>query len=121
MKDRLSLELFISRFLTIGVLVSGLFILIAWSFTFKFSANPFFNFEHYDPIPLKDLLIFYFNKKDWFQLFSFLGFSLLIAIPFLRVLFMLFLYLKNKEFSLALISSVVFIGLLVGLALGIKL
>lgn len=121
MKNNISLELFVSRFLKFGVIVSGLFILFGWAFSFKFSGNPFFNFESYDRIPFKDLVLFYFDKKDWFQLCSFVGLALLISIPYVRVVLMILLYLKSREFYLAFISIIVLTGLLIGLVLGLKL
>jgi uncharacterized membrane protein len=85
------------------------------------TGNPFFNFEIYDRIPLKDLLFFHFEKNDWPQLLSYVGLCFLISIPFMRVLIMTFLYFKSREHILALISTSVFIGLSLGLALGIQL
>jgi uncharacterized membrane protein len=116
-----STELKISKFLSFSVLICGAFIFCGWILNFKMTGNPFFNFEIYDRIPLKDLLIFHFDKKDWAQLISYLGLFLLISVPFIRVLMMMFLYLKTKEFILAFISTTVFIGLSLGLALGIQL
>ena len=116
-----STELKISKFLSYSVSICGALIFCGWVFKIKMTGNPFFNFEIYDRIPLKDLLNFHFEKKDWAQLISYLGLFLLISVPFIRVLMMMFLYLKTKEFILAFISTSVFIGLSLGLALGIQL
>jgi len=116
-----STELQISTFLSFSVLVSGIIIFCGWIFKLKYSGNPFFNFEIYDRISLKDLIIFHFEKKDWPQLISYGGLFFLISIPFMRVLMMTYLYFKNREFILALISTSVLIGLILSLILCIQL
>jgi hypothetical protein len=116
-----SAELKISKFLSYSVLICGTLIFCGWIFKLKITGNPFFNFEIYDRIPLKDLLVFHFEKKDWAQLLSYVGLFFLISIPFVRVLIMTFLYLRSKEVILALVSTFVLIGLFLGLALGIQL
>ena len=115
-----STELKISNFLSLGVLFCGMIIFCGWIFKLKLSGNPFFNFEMYDRISLTQLLMFYCQKKDWAQLISYGGLSLLICIPFMRLLMMIYFYLKTKEYVLTLISVCVLMGLIGSLALGIQ-
>ncbi len=115
-----STELKISKFLSFSVFISGGLIFCGWILKLKMTGNPFFTFEIYDRIPLKDLLVFHFEKKDWPQLLSYLGLCCLITIPFVRVVIMTFLYFKSKELILGLVSTFVLIGLFLGLALGIQ-
>ncbi len=118
-KDIESLELWISKFLRVGVIFSGILMATGWIMTFKWSGNPFYFFDFYDPIPFKDLLGFYIMRENWGVLTSIAGLIVLISLPVLRVLLTCFLFLKQKEYILALIAFIVFTGLMVSLFLGL--
>jgi uncharacterized membrane protein len=115
MKDR---QLFIVHFLKWGVIVSSLLMLTGVIKSFNISGNPFFNFQSYDQIPLKELLGYYVELKDWGSLCSYAGLCLLILIPFMRVIMTSFIFLLNKEYALSGISFTVFLGLVFGLYVG---
>lgn len=116
-----SLELKIAKFLRYGVLVAGAVMLAGWLMQFKLQGNPFFNFETYDQIPLTDLLKFHVGNRDWGILLSYCGLITLISLPFIRVLLTAILFLKQKEFILAVIAVVVLSGLILSMSLGIDL
>jgi uncharacterized membrane protein len=116
-----SLELRISRFLRIGVIISGILIFAGWITQLKLRGNPFYYFNVYDPIPLQDLVQFYVFRKNYGALTIYAGLALLISLPLIRVLLTFVLFLKQKEFALAAIALVVLMGLVLSMGLGIDL
>jgi uncharacterized membrane protein len=121
MNDIETLELKIAKFLRVGVIVSGLIMFAGWLTQVKWSGDPFFNFKTYDQIPLKDLILLHVRNKDWGVLLTYSGLFSLISLPLIRVLLTAVLFLRQKEFILALIAFIVLIGLLASMSLGIEL
>lgn len=117
--DRIEvLESKISRFLRFGVVSSGIIIFLGWIFNFKFSGNPFYSFDTYDHIPLKNLIEFHIQNKDWSHLISYFGLFILIIIPIIRVLLTVILFFKEKEYLLSAIAIMVFICLILSMSIG---
>lgn len=115
------LELKISKFLRLGIIVAGVLILGGWLVQLKFVANPFYNFEYYDQIPLQNLVMFHIRTKQWGYLVSYLGLFCLISLPIIRVFLTAILFVKQKEYVLANLAFFVLVGLLGSLFLGIEL
>lgn len=121
MNDIESLELKISKFLRVGVIISGVMMFAGWVTQIKFTGNPFYNFQIYDEIPLKELLEFYIARKEWGVLLSYSGLLVLISLPVIRVFLTAWLFVRQKEFILAGIALIVLISLIVSMSLGIDL
>ena len=121
MKPSDNLELKISQFLRYGVLLSGGLILIGWVKNFRFQGNPFFNFQIYDQIPFLELFNFHLQKGEWGILVSYAGLITLITLPLFRVILLVFLFLRQKEMLLALISFVVILLLILSMSLGLDI
>lgn len=121
MKDMQALERKIAQFLRIGVALSGSLMLIGWLMKFKFSGNPFYNFQVYDRIPFPELFKFYVTQRDYGVLVSFAGLFTLISIPLIRVVLTAYIFFRQREFALAWIAVLVLTGLFVSMALGIDL
>lgn len=120
MKRIEELELKISLFLRWGVICAGIIILSGWLFDLNLNTNPFFNFTSYDPISLKELVIFYFARKNWAALITLSGLGILILLPVIRVMLTTYLFLKQKDKVLALIAFSVFLGLILSFSMGIE-
>ena len=116
-----TLELKISKFLRWGVLFAAILMLIGWILQFKWSGNPFFHFEVYDQIPFSSQIFFHYRKEHWGHLLSYAGLIVLISLPLIRVLLTAILFLKQKEFALAIIAFLVLLGLIVSFTFGIEL
>lgn len=116
-----SLELKIAKFLRVGVIVAGIIMFAGWMTQFKISGDPFFNFQTYDHIPLQNLITFHIHHKHWGVLLSYFGLASLISLPFIRVILTAVLFIRQKEYALALIAFTVLLGLLLSMALGIEL
>lgn len=121
MKDLESMELKIAKFLRVGVLVSGIIILIGWLISFKPEKDPFLPLQTYRPYGLIDRLQVHAMLSDWGPVITYLGLGLLISLPVLRVLLSTFLFIKQKEKLMALIGSLVMLGLITSFSLGIDL
>lgn len=115
-----SLELKISKFLRVGVLLAAVFMFIGWMMQFKLTANPFFSFSIYDQIPFTDLLQHHLYRKNWGALISYLGLIILISLPVIRVALTGFLFLRQKEFILAGIAFLVLFGLVISFVFGFE-
>ncbi len=121
MKNDSKLELKISVFLRAGVILAGALIAVGQAMKFRLDANPFFNFQTYDPIPLQELILFHLQRRDYATLVSYAGLVVLICLPLFRVLFTAYLFIRQKEFALAGIASGVILALLLAMGLGVEL
>lgn len=121
MNDIEALERNIAKFLRYGVIASGLVMFTGWIMQFKLHGNPFFTFDTYDQISIIDLVKIHLRNKDWGVLISYAGLLALISLPLIRVLLTAILFLKQKEFTLALVAFIVLSGLAFSMLLGIDL
>ena len=115
-----SLELKISKFLRVGVLVAAAFMFVGWMMQFKLTANPFFNFSTYDQIPFVDMIQHHIMRKNYGALISYTGLIVLISLPLIRVALTGFLFLKQKEFILAGVAFLVLFGLIISFVFGFE-
>lgn len=121
MNELESLELKISKFLRLGVIVAGLLMMIGFIVQFKWNANPFYVFDTYDHIPLINQLKFHYRHQHWGHLSSYLGLIILISLPIIRVMLTGVLFIKQKEYPLAGIAFLVLLGLIISFTFGIEL
>lgn len=89
--------------------------------TLKWSADPFFSFQMYGELPLKDIVIIYYRNENWGMLISLSGLICLISLPVIRVLLTAGLFFKEKEFIMGFVALTVFLALLASFTLGIEL
>ncbi|MEA9355312.1 DUF1634 domain-containing protein [Bacteriovorax sp. PP10] len=116
-----SLELKISKFLRLGVIVAGVFMLIGWISQLVFQEHSFELLKTYNAVSLGETLRIAFENNQWSELIAYLGLVILIALPITRVFLTAFLFVKQKEYVLAGIASFVLIALIVSFSLGIEL
>lgn len=114
------LEYKIAKFLRYGVVLAGVVILSGWLTLFKFS-NTFYTFKFYDKLPLIDVIPFYIYRENWGVLLSYVGLIILISLPVIRVFLTAVLFIKQKEYTLAVIAIIVSISLIFNMLLGIEL
>ncbi len=120
MNDLNRMELKISKFLRLGVIISGSIISIGWFLSFKFDQGTFVPFKTYRPFNILDSLQMNFILQNWGNLIIYLGLAILISLPVLRVFLSILLFLKQKERAMAIIGSVVLLGLILSFTLGIE-
>lgn len=116
-----SLERSIAKFLRYGVIVSGLIMLIGWIMQFELKGNPFYSYDVYDQISFLRLFEIHLRNEHWGILISYAGLLILISLPVIRVLLTAILFIKQREFILALIAFTVLAGLSFSMLLGIDL
>ena len=114
------MELKISKFLRYGVIVSGIIIAIGWAMSFKPDADPFASLQTYESFNLIDSLQMHAILQNWGKLISYLGLTILISLPVLRVFLSVILFIVQKEKTMALIGAIVLIGLILSFSLGIE-
>ena len=118
MKDIETMELKISKFLRYGVITSGIIMATGWIFFFKSDSDPFKPLQTYSSLNLIDSLQMNFILQDWGKIISYLGLTVLILLPVIRVLLSTILFIKQKEKAMALIGAIVLIGLIISFSLG---
>ncbi len=92
-----------------------------WMAQIKMTGDPFYNFQTYDHIPFQDLIGLHIHRKHWGALISYAGLATLISLPIIRVFLTAILFLKQKEFLLALTAMTALFGLIFSMSLGIEL
>lgn len=117
----LSLELKISKFLRVGVLVAGGFLAAGWLLQIQFTENPFLAFAHYQSVSLAESLQTAAQERNFPQLISYMGLFVLIALPVTRVFLTAVLFLRRREFAMAFIAAFVLLVLAVSMMLGWEL
>ena len=118
MNEREGMELKISKFLRIGVIFSGIIIAVGWIWSFDPSVDPFANLQTYQPLNLIDSFEISFMLQYWGRMVSYLGLMILISLPVIRVLLSILLFIQQKEKEMALIGTIVLVGLLLSFSLG---
>ncbi len=116
-----SLELKISKFLRIGVLVAGLFMLIGWISQSMSAPESLLALKTYHSSSLSETLANAWYSQAWGSLASYLGLAILISLPITRVFLTAVLFIKQKEYLLAGIAFFVLIALIASFSLGIEL
>lgn len=121
MNELESLEGNIARFLRYGVIFSGIVMFTGWIIQFKVQSNPFYMFQTYAEISFFDSIEIYYRTRNYGILICYAGLISLISLPVIRVLLTALLFIKQREYILAVIAFVVLTGLLVSLSLGIEI
>nr|BDT29722.1 DUF1634 domain-containing protein [Bacteriovorax sp. HI3] len=116
-----SLELRISKFLRLGVIVAGLFMLIGWISQSINQPDSLLALKTYHSSTLSETLSNAWTTNSWGVLISYFGLAILISLPITRVFLTAVLFLKQKEYLLAGIAAFVLVALIVSFSLGIEL
>lgn len=114
------LELRISKVLRIGVLISGLMLLVGWALTAIDGGSSLFIFKDYDQLALNVQLAIALKNNQWGILISFVGLATLILLPVTRVALTAILFFYQKEYKIGFIALFVLFLLTTSFFLGIK-
>jgi uncharacterized membrane protein len=120
-RDVFALELFIAKFLRVGVAVAGLLMLTGWLSQLSFSSDVFARFQEYHELRLVPQISLLWQAREWGRLVSYLGMFVLICLPVVRVLLTLLVFLKKRDFLLAMVSALVLFGLVLSAVLGFEI
>lgn len=119
--DVYSLELFIAKFLRYGVLVAGVLMFAGWMSEISFTTDTFAHFSKYQDARLVSTIHTLVEARRWGLLTSYAGMLALISLPLLRVLMTLLVFIKKRDWALAIVSSFVLAGLFLSLLLGFEI
>lgn len=112
------LELKISLLLRWGVVLSGLLLSAGWIGNLLEKGEQLHQFSIYKPQNLVESLHWIILTRDKASLFSYVGIFVLILLPLIRVLLTGVLFVRDKDYPLALFSFIVFGLLVLGIQLG---
>lgn len=115
------LEYRISQFLRGGVLFAGLLLLVGWLWMLVNNREVLSTFDEYHPQSLAESLQWALIMNDRALMMSFFGLVVLVSLPVIRVLMTGVLFMKQKEYRLALMAFLVFSALVASFSLGIDL
>lgn len=114
------LELKISQLLRKGVLTAGVCLFVSWIWMQVSHGDVLSTFKTYQAQSLMETLHWALVTQDRGLLVGYAGLALLVALPILRVFMTAFLFVKQKEYLLALMAYGVFIFLIASIFLGIE-
>lgn len=112
------LELSISLLLNKGVLWAAIFMAVGWVWILVSQKSHFGDFSTYESMSLYERLQWALLFRDRGVLISYVGLAILVFLPVLRVAMTGYLFIRNKEKTLALLSLFVLLALVLGVTLG---
>ncbi len=115
------LELKIAKILRIGILISGIVMLVGWILNAASGGSSLSTFKDYDHLELSAQLLIAYKNHQWGILISFFGLTLLVLLPLLRVFLTAILFFVQKEIRMGFIATFVFLSLITSFFLGVKL
>jgi uncharacterized membrane protein len=116
-----SVELLIAKFLRYGVILAGAVLLIGWMMQIDFTQNVYTGFSHYSHEDLVQRLTAAWVGQDWSILVCYLGLTLLISLPFIRVLLTAIVFIIDKDYIMASCALLVVFGLILSVSLGFQI
>ncbi|MBO9665333.1 MAG: DUF1634 domain-containing protein [Bdellovibrio sp.] len=115
------LELIISKLLRVGVLCAGIFLLLGWLWLWYNNGDVLSSFTTYEPRGFFETIHWALLTQDRAMLVSMVGLAVLVLLPIARVFLTGVLFVKQKDFMLALMAFAVFACLIASFLLGIDL
>ena len=115
------LELTISKLLRLGVMAAGVLLAIGWVWLLFNNGDILASFSTYEPHSFFETIQWSLINRDKAMLVSMAGLALLVSLPIIRVFMTGVLFIKQKDFVLAIMAFAVFFCLLASFMLGIDL
>jgi uncharacterized membrane protein len=116
-----SLELIISKLLRVGVMTAGVCLLVGWIGMWMQNGSMLSSFHEYEPEPLLEKIEWALLMRDRWLMMAMIGLILLVCLPLMRVLLTGILFIRQKDYKLAVMAFVVFATLIASFFLGIDL
>lgn len=115
------LELIVSQLLRGGVLIAGVLLTIGWVWMWINGQDISGNLKDYNPTTFTDTLQWAVIMQDRALLTTMTGLLVLVTLPLIRVFLTAVLFVRQKDYRLALMAIFVFIFLCVSFFLGIEI
>lgn len=116
-----SLELIISKLLRVGVMTAGVCLLVGWIGMWLKNGSMLSGFHVYEPEPLLEKIQWALLMRDRSLMMAMIGLVLLVCLPLVRVLLTGILFIRQKDYKLAVMAFAVFATLVASFFLGIEL
>lgn len=115
------LELIISKLLRVGVMTAGVCLLVGWIGMWMNNGSILTNFHVYEPEPMLEKIEWALLMRDRSLMMAMIGLIVLVCLPLVRVLLTGILFIRQKDYKLAVMAFAVFVTLVVSFFLGIEL
>ncbi|MNK97000.1 hypothetical protein D3C87_1173120 [compost metagenome] len=115
------LELIISKLLRVGVMTAGVCLLVGWIGMWMQHGSMLSSFHVYEPEPLFEKIQWALLMRDRSLLMATIGLVFLVCLPLVRVLLTGILFIRQKDYKLAVMAFAVFATLVASFFLGIEL
>jgi uncharacterized membrane protein len=115
------LELIISKLLRVGVMTAGVCLLIGWIGMWMQNGSMLSSFHVYQPEPLLEKIQWAVLMRDRSLMLALIGLIFLVCLPLVRVLLTGILFIRQKDYKLAVMAFLVFTTLIASFFLGIDL
>lgn len=115
------LELIISKLLRVGVMTAGVCLFVGWVGTLMNHGSMLSSFHVYEPEPLLEKIEWALLMRDRSLLMAMIGLIILVCLPLVRVLLTGILFIRQKDYKLAMMAFAVFATLVASFFLGIDL
>jgi uncharacterized membrane protein len=115
------LELIISHLLRVGVTVAGALLFIGWVWMWYQGQDASQNLKEYNPQSFTDTIQWAMIMQNRAMLMALTGLVVLVTLPVIRVLLTGILFVKQKDYRLAVMAFLVFTALVASFFLGIDL
>lgn len=102
-----------------GVRIVSLLLFVGWMANINFSEDVFQNYQTYQNSHLMDDLTMAWSGHKWGLLVAYLGLTILICIPAIRVILVTVVFIRNKEFEMVGVTLMVLLGLILSVLAGI--
>lgn len=115
------LEMTISKLLRLGVMGAGILLALGWLWLLFNNGDVLAGFSNYEPHSFFETIQWALINRDKAMLISMAGLALLVSLPIIRVFMTAVLFVKQKDFILAIMAFAVFACLIASFMLGIDL
>ena len=115
------LELIISKLLRVGVMTAGVCLLVGWVGMWLNNGSVLSRFQVYEAEPLLEKIQWALLMRDRSLMMALIGLIILVCLPLVRVLLTGILFIRQKDYRLAVMAFAVFATLVASFFLGIDL
>lgn len=115
------MDLAIAHLLRAGVLIAGVFLFVGWLWQLRDKGFAMETFRQYQPQSFMHSFHEALATGNTALLISYIGLGILVCLPLSRVLMTGILFIRDKDYALAVMALLVFGALIGSFALGIEI
>jgi len=115
------MDLMISHLLRAGVVIAGVLLFVGWVWELKAKSFSLESFKTYQAQSLIDSIHGALATQNIAALVCYAGLIILVCLPLSRVLMTGILFIRDKDYALAVMALVVFVALVGSFSLGLEI